>query len=127
MDHDNSADDRARSGVVMADIWTQRVDPQLDPEDIIGFAVEARDAGIGKVDEATETKGVGRLIVDSGSWLTRGKVLLPFGIIEHVDFDTGTVFLDRSKEEIESAPEFDPELNRKDARYYALIGEHYAG
>ena len=54
-------------------------------------------------------------------------MLLPFGIVEHVDFDTETVFLDRSREEIESAPEFDPELHREDARYYALIGEHYAG
>ena len=125
MDHANGAHDRV--GVVMADIWTQRVDPPLDPEDIVGFAVEARDAGIGKVDEATEAKGVGRLIVDSGSWMPGRKVLLPFGIIEHVDFDTETVFLDRSKEEIESAPEFDPELHRRDARYHALIGEHYAG
>ena len=96
MDHDNSADDRHRSGVVMADIWTQHVDPPLDPEGIVGFAVEARDAGIGKVDEATETKGVGRLIVDSGSWMSGRKVLLPIGIVEHVDFDTETVFLDRN-------------------------------
>ena len=124
---DNSAHDRARSGVVMADIWAQRVDPPLDPEGIVGFAVEARDAGIGKVDEALEAKGVGRLIVDSESSLSRRKMLLPFGIIEHVDFDTETVFLDRSKDEIESAPEFDPETHRKDARYHELIGDHYAG
>ena len=47
-------------------------------------------------------------------------MLLPFGIIEHVDFDTETVFLDRDKEEIESAPAFDPESHRKDARYYGV-------
>jgi hypothetical protein len=127
VDHDNGTHDRPGSGAVMADIWTQRLDPPLDPEGIVGFAVEATDAGIGKVAEATETNGIGRLIVDSASWMSEGKVLLPFGIIEHVDFDTETVFLDRSKEEIDNAPEFDPNLHLKDARYYALVGEHYTG
>jgi hypothetical protein len=123
---DQSTRDRARPRIVMADIWTQRVDPPLDPEAIVGFAVEARNAGVGEVDEAIEAGGIGRLIVDSESTMSRRKVLLPFGIIEHVDVDSRTVFLDRSKEEIESAPEFDPEVHRKDARYYELIGDHYA-
>jgi hypothetical protein len=127
VDQDTSIHDRPTSGVGMADIWTQRVDPPLDPERIVGFNVEAKDAEIGSVEEATEARGIGRLIVDTTSLMTASKVLLPFGIIDHVDYDTATVLLDRGKEEIENAPEFDPELHRRDAGYYALVGEHDAG
>ncbi len=126
MDQRNNTHDRAASGVVMADIWTQPIDPPVGAAVVVGFAVESKDAAIGKVDEATETGGIGRLIVDCGASIAGKKLLLPFGIIEHIDLDTETVFLDRTTEEIESAPEFDPATHGNDARYYALIGEHYA-
>jgi hypothetical protein len=110
----------------LLDIWTQRLDPPVDPDDIVGFTVEAMDAGIGKVEAAIESKGVGRLIVDTESSTSTGRHLLPFGIIDHVAFETETVFLDRSTREIESAPAFDPEVHRRDARYYELVGDHYS-
>ena len=47
----------------------------------MGYAVEARDGGIGKVDEATYDVGGGCIVVDTGPWIFGKKVMLPAGVI----------------------------------------------
>jgi hypothetical protein len=105
-----------------SDLWAHR-DPSL-ATDLTGFSVEARDGGIGKVDEASNDVGASFIVVDTGVWIFGKKVLLPAGTIDSIDPDSETVFVDRTKDEIKDAPEFDPE-RYKDETYRSELGTYY--
>jgi hypothetical protein len=51
-------------------------------------------------------------------------VLLPAQTIHRIDVDSEKVFVDRTKEEIKNAPEFDPERGL-DATYQDEVGGYY--
>jgi hypothetical protein len=99
----------------------------LSKVDLTGFKVEARDGGIGKVDETTHEAGGSFVVVDTGPWIFGKKVMLPAGVVERVDLDSETVFVNRTKDEIKNAPEFDPELHRDDNAYRERLGSYYGG
>ena len=94
--------------------------------DLTGFGVEATDGSIGKVDEATYATSASHLVVDTGPWIFGKKVLLPAGVVHRVDLDSQTIFVNRTKDEIKGAPEFD-EVSYRDETYRARIGEYYGG
>jgi hypothetical protein len=105
-----------------SDLWTYR-DPSL-AKDLTGFSVEARDGGIGKIDEASNDVGASYVVVDTGVWIFGKKVLLPAGTIDTIDPDTETVFVNKTKDEIKDAPEFDPE-RYMDESYRSELGTYY--
>ena len=106
------------------DIWRHRSGLDVT-SDLTGFSIEALDGGIGKVDEWTaETTGE-YLVVDTGPWIFGKKVMLPGGVIDKVDYDTETVFVNRTKDQIKDAPEFEPENYRSES-YRSTLGEYYA-
>jgi len=105
------------------ELWTFRTRSVLGM-DIAGFTVEAIDGKIGKVDEATQEAGGSYVVVDTGPWIFGKKVLLPAGVIQDVDLDTETVFVNRTKDEIKSAPEFDEKRYREDD-YRNEVGGYY--
>jgi hypothetical protein len=74
--------------------------------DLTGYAVQAVDGEIGKVDEATDTTGDAHLVVDTGPWIFGRRVLLPAGVVARVDHQTRTVHVDRSRDQIREAPEY---------------------
>jgi hypothetical protein len=115
------------SGVAQVDIWTFRSQPGVVPSDLVGFHVEATDGGIGKIDEATEEAGRNLLVVDTGPWIFGKKVLVPAGIIDRIDLDGETVYVNRAKDEIKNAPEFDRDLHLGDEDYQNRLGSYYAG
>jgi hypothetical protein len=88
------------------DIWSYR--ETVSDLDLTGFTVEAVDGEIGKVDELTYETGSDAIIVDTGPWVLGRKVMLPAGTIERIDLEEEKVFVDRTKDEIKDAPEFDP-------------------
>ena len=92
--------------------------------DLTGFEVEALDGSIGKVDEATYETGRSYLVVDTGPWIFGKKVMLPAGVVESVDLDTEKVYVNRSKDEIKNAPEFDDSM-RNDEKYRTELGTYY--
>src|SRR2546421_7084038 len=92
--------------------------------DLRGFKVEARDGRIGKFDEATHEAGSSFIVVDTGPWIFGKKVMLPAGLIRDIDPDTETVFVNRTKDEIKDAPEFD-EQRHSDPAYRAQLGSYY--
>ena len=51
-------------------------------------------------------------------------MLLPSGLIERVDRDEETVYVDRTKDEIEQSPEFDKD-NYRSADYRSAVGGYY--
>ena len=125
-------DDRQTPGArssesAVVDIWTFRTEPSLKAADLVGFSVEANDGGIGKIDEGTEEMGRSHLIIDTGPWIFGKKVMLPAGVVERVDLDTETVFVNRTKDEIKNAPEFVPETSREDEDYRNRLGGYYGG
>src|SRR5215218_8595839 len=105
------------------DLWT--FPDTVGRLDLTGFGVEAVDGSIGKVDEATHDVGESYLVVDTGMWIFGHKVLLPAGLVERVDRDEEKVYVDRTKDEIENAPEFDKD-NYGSADYRSAVGVYYA-
>jgi hypothetical protein len=105
------------------ELWTFRTQSVLGM-DLTGFTVEAIDGKIGKVDESTHEAGGSYIVVDTGPWIFGKKVLLPAGVIRDVDLDTETVFVNREKDEIKNAPEFD-EKHYRDQGYRSEVGEYY--
>jgi hypothetical protein len=115
------------SDVTVTDIWAFRTDSDLKGTDLVGFSVEAVDGGIGKIDEGTHEMGRTHLIVDTGPWIFGKKVMLPAGVVDRVDLDTETVFVNCSKDQIKNAPEFVPETSRDDEDYRERLGGYYEG
>ena len=106
-----------------ADIWTYR-DQTWTTGNLTGYSVEAIDGSIGKIDEASYDVGAGYIVVDTGPWIFGKKVLLPAGVISSVDHDDEKVFVNRAKDEIKNAPEFDEDRYRDDA-YRGELGSYY--
>jgi PRC-barrel domain len=92
--------------------------------DVTGFEVAAVDGDIGKVDEATQDVDASYIVVDTGMWIFGKKVLLPAGLIDRVDRDEEKVYVDRTKDEIENAPEFDKD-NYQGDEYRSAVGGYY--
>ena len=106
-----------------ASIWTFRETAWMQ-RDLAGYSVEALDGSIGKIDEASNDVGVGYVVVDTGPWIFGKKVMLPAGVIREVDPDTETVFVNRTKDQIKNAPEFDEERYHNEA-YRSDLGAYY--
>jgi len=63
-------------------------------------------------------------VVDTGPWFFGRKVMLPAGTVNHVDHDERKVHVDRSKDQIKAAPEFD-ETADTDPAYRDKLGGYY--
>jgi hypothetical protein len=105
------------------DIWTYR-DQSWTTRNLIGYGVEALDGSIGKIDESTADAGASYLVVDTGPWIFGKKVMLPAGVVSRVDHDDESVFVNRTKEQIKDAPEFDENAYR-DEGYRGELGSYY--
>ena len=109
------------------DMWTYREDtvaPGDAPRNVVGYGVEATDGSIGKVDDATYEVGSSSLVVDTGPWIFGKKVMLPAGVIQSVDHEAEKIMVDRSKDEIKNAPEFD-DASLMDEGYRTRLGSYY--
>jgi hypothetical protein len=115
----------AVGGYAIVDIWTFTLPETLGSTDVTGYSVEATDGGIGKVDEATKESGSSYLIVDTGPWIFGKKVMLPAGVVTRVDHNDKKVYVDRAKDEIKNAPQYDPERGHQDREYRGRLGEYY--
>jgi len=92
--------------------------------DIVGYRVEATDGHIGKIDESSKEAGAGYVVVDTGPWIFGKKVLIPAGMVSRVDATEETVHIDRTKEDIKNAPEFD-ENNYREPEYRDKLSGYY--
>jgi hypothetical protein len=92
--------------------------------DLVGFSVEALDGSIGKIDEASNDVGSRYIVVDTGPWIFGKKVLLPAGIIDAVDLEDTTAYVQRTKDEIKNAPQYDAD-RMNDAAYRDQFGSYY--
>ena len=112
---------------MQTDVWTYRQETGISPttvNNIIGFEVEAIDGSIGKVDDATAETGSSYIVLDTGPWIFGKKVMLPAGVIQNVDMTDERIFVNRTKDEIKNAPEFD-EHGYRDDSYRGLLADYY--
>ncbi|HUG65082.1 MAG TPA: hypothetical protein VMK83_07685 [Gaiellaceae bacterium] len=92
--------------------------------DLSGFSVEALDGSIGKIDEATYEVGRSHIVVDTGPWIFGKKVMLPAGTLRGIDETEELVFVNRTKEQIKNAPEYDESVAGDD-EYRSSVGTYY--
>ena len=99
-------------------------DPSWAEIDLVGYAVEALDGEIGRIDEATQEIGTRYLVVDTGPWIFGKKVMLPAGLVERVDVANQRVSVSRTRDVIKRAPEFN-EVRHHDPRYREALSVYY--
>ncbi len=97
----------------------------VPPGALVGYAVEATDGSIGKIDEATDDAGASYIVVDTGPWILGKRVMLPAGVITAIDADERVLHVGRSKDEIKNAPPFEANEYRT-TDYRALLEVYYA-
>ena len=100
------------------------LDPSWHDTDLTGFKIECRDGEIGKIDSATYELDGSYLIVDTGPWIFGKKVMLPAGVVNAVDMDNRLVLVDRTKEQIKNAPEFNEDALHSQ-EYRDRLGIYY--
>jgi hypothetical protein len=115
--------DEQRGEVVALELWTY-ADPGIGSLDLSGYGVEALDGKIGKVADASNEVGSCYLVVDTGPWIFGKKVIVPAGIVDRIDPDNETVYVDRTKDEIRDAPPFDESTQPGDL-YRTELGDYY--
>ncbi|MFD3326780.1 PRC-barrel domain-containing protein [Streptomyces sp. NPDC058701] len=109
-------------------VWGYReTSGRLAGADLTGYKVEATDGSIGKVDKHSDEVGSSYIVVDTGPWIFGKEVLLPAGTISRVDADDQKVYVDRTKEQIKNAPEFDKEKHLGNEDYHREVGGYYDG
>jgi hypothetical protein len=106
--------------------WAYREDVVLSGADLVDYQVETTDGAIGTVDEASNEVDASYLVVDVGPWIFGRRVMIPAGTINHVDHDERRVYVDRSRDQIQSAPEFDPD-SYTSPTYHEQVGGYYGG
>jgi hypothetical protein len=101
--------------------WDYRTDVGWSPEyAMVGYHVEALDSSIGKVKETSYAQHGSYLMVDTGPWIFGRTVVIPAGIVTNIDHVGRRIFLDRTKEQIKSSPDYsdDPVYMEKLAAHY---------
>ena len=106
--------------------WQYRTETEflVEEVDLTGYSIAAVDGDIGHVDRATNETSASHLVVDTGPWIFGRKVMLPAGVVERIDTDQKKVYVDRTKDQIKDAPEYD-ELS-DDAEYRDRLGSYYS-
>lgn len=105
--------------------WTYVPDADPGGVGLTGFAVEAEDGHIGKVEEANAVPGDAYIVVDTGHLMFGKQYLVPASKIRQVNPDSDKVFVSLTQDQVKEAPEFDPAL-RNDPVYRRMVVEHYA-
>jgi len=96
--------------------------------ELTGYKVIASDGEVGKVDRATYDPDSSSLVVDTGPWILGSQVLLPVvvpaAVIERIDPEQETVYVDRLKEQIKDGPPYDPDVD-VGPRFWQQVSRHY--
>jgi hypothetical protein len=107
------------------EIWTYQ-DRSLTELDLTGFDVETRDGVVGRVDRATREVGRSYVVIDPGAAMPLGRrLLVPAGVVDTVDLDARRLFVDASRSELLSSPEFSAE-RALDATLRDRVAKHYS-
>ena len=109
----------------MSDLWSFRADVGADRANLDGMTVEAVDGSVGSVQDVIDDIDGAYLLVDTGPPILGKTVFLPAGLVTAIDVGSESVRVDRTKDEIKGAPDFDAGLG-KDPAYRDAIARHYS-
>jgi hypothetical protein len=105
--------------------WNFRADAGWSTQfDIVGYHVEATDGAMGKISEASHALDESYVVVDTGPWIFGKKVMIPAGTVTHIDHTDRKVYVDRTKVQVKSSPEFDPDMYTEQA-YRDKVAGYY--
>ena len=110
-----------------SNVWSYRSDLTATnnaPSQIVGYAVEASDGHIGKVDGASTETSRQYIVVDTGFWIFGKKRLIPVGVITRIDHTNEAVYVSLTKDEIKNAPDYD-EMSESNDAYYDKQSGYY--
>jgi hypothetical protein len=107
----------------------ERANPNLrSTREVIGYHIQARDGEVGHVEDFVADDvgwGIRYLVVDTHNWLPGKKVLVDPFWADQVNWVERKVYLDMTREMVQTSPEFDPSapVNREyEARLYDFYG-----
>ena len=95
-----------------------------DSQKLVGYSVEATDGDIGKIDEASTETSRSYLVVDTGFWIFGKKRMLPAGVVDRIDVDDRRIFVNRTKDQIKDAPDWD-DARAADVDYRVSHSDYY--
>jgi hypothetical protein len=108
------------------DAWNYRPDAGTSTDhDIVGYHVETVDGRLGKIDEHSHALDASYLVVDTGPWIFGKKVMLPAGVVTHIDHADNKVYVECTKEQVKASPEFDADLYTEPT-YRDKLGAYYS-
>lgn len=107
-------------------------DPHLrSVDEVIGYHIQAKDGEFGHVEDIIldpECWRVQYLIIDTRNWFPSPKVIVPPDWIDAVEWSDSTVKMPLTKEQVKSAPEYDPRAavdRGYETRLYDYYGRPY--
>jgi hypothetical protein len=95
-------------------------------KEVTGYYIEAKDGDIGHVEDFViddESWEIRYMIVDTKNWWPGKKVLISPEWIETVSWSDSRVYVELSRDSIQSGPEFDPKNLNRD--YETRLHKHY--
>jgi hypothetical protein len=105
------------------ELWEFR--SSIPTRELTGFDVEARDGGIGKIDDSTQEVGSAAVVVDTGPWIFGRKVVIPAGAIERVDTNEKNVYVSMTKDQIKQSPEYNADMGWPNEHHRGELDDYY--
>src|ERR671936_1406236 len=103
----------------------QRVRERAVSADVVGYDVEDLQGTIGEVDEKSKELVPSFISVDALQSPLEKRVILPAAVIERIDHEARTVFVDRRHEEIRKAPKSPKDGTGRDDGYLGKLRRYY--
>ncbi len=104
-------------------------DPYLrSTEKVTGYYIKATDGEIGDVEDFIindETWKIEFMEVDTGDWFPGKKVLISPKLIRKINWETSSVIVNASEEQVKNSPEYVPDHELDDA-YESNLANYYA-
>ncbi len=100
---------------------------------VTGYNIKATDGNIGDVENfiINDTNWhIDFILVDTGNWFPGKKVLIAPGLIKEINWESSTVIVNASEEQVKNSPEYDASKFISDAyetslqNYYGLYSSH---
>ena len=79
---------------------------------VTGYHIKATDGEIGEVEDFLideNTWKIDFILIDTGNWFPRKKVIITPAHIREINWDSSTVVIDTKMEHVKNSPEYDPQ------------------
>jgi hypothetical protein len=85
----------------------QHSDDRPRRDDLIGYHVESVGGSTGRIDAVTRAANERYLVIRTGRWPVRHRVVVPAGAINCIDPRRRTLWVERDRNDVRNGPAFD--------------------